>query len=96
MAGSGRAATSQMEHRELAQIMRRLPGRYADRLPKRTVNQIRTAAAAGRWERAVEMLITWLRRQAAPVTAPERDELRAVLEAMNMPSDLVDALARHP
>lgn len=85
-----------MEHRELAQIMRNLPGRYADRLPRRTVNQIQAAAAAGQWEYAVRRLVTRLRWQAAPVNAAERDELRIVLGALDMPGDLADTLTLRP
>lgn len=94
--GSRSTARSTMEHRELAQIMRNLPGRYADRLPRRTVNQIQAAAAAGQWEYAVRRLVTRLRWQAAPVNAAERDELRIVLGALDMPGDLADTLTLRP
>jgi hypothetical protein len=82
-----------MGHRELAQTMRRLPGRYTDRLGSRTLRRVTRAAAAGQFEKAVERLIRSLHARAEPVTADERDELRAVLEAMNMPDDRVDGLA---
>jgi hypothetical protein len=82
-----------MGHRELAQAMRHLPGRYTDRLGPRTLQRVTSAAAAGQFEKAVEQLIRSLRARAEPVTADERDELRAVLEAMNMPDDRIDGLA---
>ena len=81
-----------MEHRGLADAMRRLPGRYADRLHPRTLERITGAVAAGRWERAVDQLITALCCGAETVTPEERDELRAVLDAMNMSGERVDPL----
>jgi hypothetical protein len=48
---------------------------------------------AGQFEKAVEQLIRSLHTRAEPVTADERDELRAVLEAMNIPGDRIDGLA---
>jgi len=82
-----------MGHRELAQTMRHLPGRYTGRLGPRTLRRVTNAAAAGQFERAVEQLIRSLHVRAEPVTTGERDELRAVLEAMNMPDDRIDGLA---
>ena len=74
--------------------MRRLPGHYADRVAPRTLRRITGAAAAGQW--AVDQLITALRFGPAPVTADERDELRAVLKALGMPGERVKALtAQH-
>ncbi|MCW2889610.1 MAG: hypothetical protein QOE54_4349 [Streptosporangiaceae bacterium] len=84
------------ESQKLAEAMRRLPGHYADRLAPRALRRITVAAAAGQWERAVDQLITALRFGSAPVTAGERDELRAVLTALGMPGERVDALtAQH-
>ena len=80
------------EIRALAAVMRRLPGRYADRLPPRVLRRIGGAAAAGRWEHAVDGLLTALQLRSAPVTAAECEELRAVLSALRMPTDRVDAL----
>jgi hypothetical protein len=82
-----------MGHRELAQTMRHLPGRYTNRLGPRTLQRVTSAAAAGQFEKAVEKLIWSLRVRAEAVTADERDELRAVLDAMNMPHDRIDSLA---
>jgi hypothetical protein len=83
-----------MGHRELAQMLRRVPGRYYGRLPERALAKVTGAAAAGQWEKAVEDLIISLSAHAVPVTAEERQELRAVLEAMHMSGCWADAL-RH-
>lgn len=80
------------EGRELAEVMRRLPGRYAGRLTPRTLRGIRGAAAAGQWEQALDRLLTALRARSAPVTAGEREELRTVLAALQMPTERVDSL----
>jgi hypothetical protein len=88
----GDATRTRNEHRELAGTMRRLPGRYADRLQPRTLERITAAAAAGQWEKAVEQLIAALRSGAERVTPQERDQLRALLEALNLPSERADPL----
>jgi hypothetical protein len=89
-----RIARTRKEQRELAEAMRRLPGRFADRLSPRTVEQVRGAAAAGRWEQAVDELIIALHARAEAVTDQEREQLRAVLEALEMPGERADALLR--
>jgi hypothetical protein len=86
-------AKPRKEQRDLAEAMRRLPGRYADRLSARTVQRITGAAAAGQWEKAVDELITALHARAEAVTAAERDDLHALLDALNMPAERVDNLA---
>jgi len=80
------------EQRELAATMRRLPGRFADRLSACALEQVTSAAAAGRWAEAVDDLITALHARAEAVTDQERVELRAVLEALEMPAERADAL----
>lgn len=88
-----RVARTRKEQRELADAMRRLPDRFADRLSARTVEQVRAAAAAGRWEHAVDELITALQARAEAVTLEEREHLREVLKALEMPDEPVDALS---
>jgi hypothetical protein len=86
------ASRPRQEQRELAATMRTLPGRFADRVSSSALERITGAAAAGRWEEAVDELITALCARAEAVTDQERDELRAVLEAMNMDGERVDGL----
>jgi hypothetical protein len=50
------------------------------------------AAAAGRWEQAVYELIIALHARAEAVTDQDRVELRAVLEALEMPGEGTYAL----
>jgi thioredoxin-like negative regulator of GroEL len=87
-----RMARTRNEQRELAEAMRRLPGRFATRLSAQTMEQVRGAAAAGRWEQAVDELIIALQARAGTVTDQERQELRAVLQALRMPTERVEAL----
>ena len=82
------------EQRELAATMRRLPDRFADRLSAQDLQQVRGAAAAGQWERAIDELITALHARSEAVTGQECEELRAVLEALAMPAERIDAVAR--
>jgi hypothetical protein len=86
------ASVTPQESRELAEVMRALPGRYADRLAPRTVQRITTAAAAGEWEYAIKALIRALISRSVPVTAGEREQLAAVADALGMPGVWVDAL----
>ena len=84
------------EQRELAEAMRRMPGRYANRLSAQAASGITAAAAAGQWEKAIDQLTTTLHARAEIITAAEREELCAVLKALNMPSECVDTLLARP
>lgn len=44
-------------------------------------------AGAGEWQELVDLLVASLGLTRAPVTADERDELRSLLAAMDMPDD---------
>jgi len=87
-------ARTREEQRELAEAMRGLPGCFADRLSARAVEEVRSAAAAGRWEQAVDELIIALHARAEAITDQERGELCAVLAALDMPVERVEALLR--
>lgn len=81
-----------VDNQELANTLRRLPGRYHDRLPGSTLQRVTGSAASGQWEKAVDQLVMALYTRDAPVTADERDELRDVLQALDMPTHRVDTL----
>jgi hypothetical protein len=87
-----RIARTRKEQRELAATMRRLPGRFSGRLSARTMEQIHALAAAGRWEQAIDDLITALHTHDVAVTGAERAELRAALVALDMSVDRIDCL----
>jgi hypothetical protein len=88
--------TTPRQRRELAGMMRGLPGRYTDRVPTNTLRQITGSAAAGQWEQAVDQLISVLDRLAPGITRQERDDLRALSSAMDMPAERVDVLVPSP
>ena len=73
-------------HRELAQAIRRLPERFSDRLPDRTLQRISIAASGGQWQQVLDDLIASLHAFNQPVTAEEHDQLRAALEALSLPT----------
>lgn len=80
------------QHRELADTMRRLPGRFQDRLPAAVLQRITGSAASGRWEKAAGQLVMALYMRGAPVNAEERDELRGALQALGVSAHRVDGL----
>jgi 2-hydroxychromene-2-carboxylate isomerase len=85
---------TETDHRELARAIRGLPDRYRGRVPARTLRQVSGAGSAGKWEAAIDRLIMSLDAHAERVTLGEREELRAILKAMNMPGNRVDRLRR--
>jgi hypothetical protein len=78
--------TVKLEQREVARAVRCLPGRFTDRLPERTLQRISIAASGGQWERVMADLIASLRAHNQSVTPEERDQLHALLEALNLPT----------
>lgn len=83
------------EQRELAEAMRQLPGRFADRVPAHALDQVNIAAAAGRWEQAVDKLISALHDCGEAITDQEHDKLHAVLQALDMPGERLHASMGH-
>lgn len=88
-------AMTRQEQRELAVRMRVLPVRFAGRLSASARERVRSAAAAGRWEEAIDELLTALSARAAPVSTAERAELRAVLVALGMDGGRIEHLPRY-
>jgi hypothetical protein len=77
---------------EMMDRVNALPGRFAGRLDPTDLDDVREAAYAGEWGEAVDNLIAGLAETRAVVTAAERDELRSLLDAMGLPTDLTDGL----
>jgi hypothetical protein len=69
-----------------------LPELYADRVRPEDLDGMRSMAGAGEWQELVDLLIASLSLTQAPVTAGERDELRSLLQAMDMPNGPLDGL----
>jgi hypothetical protein len=77
---------------EVIERVEALPGLYASRVRPEDLDGMRSMAGAGEWQELVDLLIASLGLTRAPVSAAERDELRALLEAMGMPTDPIGGL----
>jgi hypothetical protein len=64
-----------------------LPDRYADRVRPQDLDGMRSMADGGEWQELLDLLIASLNLTRAPVTADERNELRSLAEAMELPAD---------
>jgi len=69
-----------------------LPERFADRVRPEDLDGLRSMAGAGEWQELVDLLVASLGVTRAPVTADERDELRSLLAAMDIPNDGIAGL----
>jgi len=69
-----------------------LPDLYAGRVRPEDLDGMRSMAGAGEWQELVDLVVASLGLTRAPVTAAERDELRSLLAAMNMPDGAITAL----
>jgi hypothetical protein len=81
-----------MDQNEIARRASSLPARFADRIPAQTLEIIRLMDGGGEYGELTIELAASLAAEHAPVTAAERDELRALLEAMRMPTDPIAKL----
>jgi hypothetical protein len=69
-----------------------LPDRFADRLTESALWSVKRMRGGGEYGLMTIELAASLAAHRAPVTAAERDELRALLEAMDMPTDPIEKL----
>jgi hypothetical protein len=81
-----------MDETEIAQRASSLPRRFADRIPSRTREIIELMEGGGEYGELTIELAASLAAHHTPVTAAERDELLALLEAMDMPTDPIAQL----
>ena len=82
----------EMDEYEIAQRASSLPHRFADRIPQQTLEIIELMDGGGEYGEMTIELAASLAAHKTPVTAAERDELRALLEAMSMPTDPIEQL----
>lgn len=75
-----------MNEAEVIEHTEALPDRYADRVRPEDLDGIRSMADGGEWQELVDLLIASLALTQACVTADERDELRSLAEAMDLPT----------
>lgn len=81
-----------MTEAEVIERAETLPERFADRVPERTLWSIKRMRGGGEYGELTIELAASLAAHKTPVTPEERDELRALLEAMNMPTDPIEQL----
>jgi hypothetical protein len=81
-----------MDEYEIAQQASSLPRRFADRIPPDTLEIIELMEGGGEYGELTIELAASLAAHHVPVSAAERDELRALLEAMGMPTDPIGQL----
>jgi hypothetical protein len=81
-----------MDRYEVARRASALPARFADRVPPDTLESIQLMNEGGEYGELTIELAASLVAHNAPVTAAERDELLALLEATDMPTDLIRKL----
>lgn len=81
-----------MTEDEIVEKAEALPDRFADRLTGSTLWSIQRMRGGGEYGELTIELAASLAAHQVPVTAAERDELRALLEAMGMPTDPIGQL----
>ncbi len=81
-----------MDEHEIARRASKLPARFADRIPPQTLEIIELMNDGGEYGELTIELAASLAAHNTPVTAAERDELLALLEAMEMPTDPIGKL----
>ena len=81
-----------MDNSEVAQRASALPARFAERVSPSTLESIQLMEEGGEYEELTIELAASLAAHNTPVTAAERDELLALLEAMEMPTDPIEQL----
>ena len=81
-----------MTEDEIIEKAEALPDRYADRLTESALWSIKRMRGGGEYGELTIELAASLAAHHTPVTAAERDELRALLEAMEMPTDPIAEL----
>jgi hypothetical protein len=81
-----------MTEDEIIEKAEALPDRYAKRLTESALWSIKRMRGGGEYGELTIELAASLAAHHAPVTAAERDELRALLEAMDLPTDPIAEL----
>jgi hypothetical protein len=81
-----------MDRYEIARRASSLPQRFADRVPRHTLEIIELMDGGGEYGELTIELAAALAAHKTPVTAEERDELRDLLEATGMPTDPIAQL----
>ncbi|MGP4019787.1 hypothetical protein [Saccharopolyspora sp. 5N708] len=61
-----------------------------ERIPQETYSFMSSAAHAGEHYEVLDVLLAMLKKKFFPISRPERDELRAIMESVPLPIDMCD------
>jgi len=81
-----------MDEYEIARRASDLPQKFADRIPRETLEIIGLMDDGGEYGELTAELVASLAAHKTPVTTDERDELRVLLEALGMPTEPIGRL----
>ena len=82
-----------MDEHEVASRASKLPDQFASRISLKTLETLRAMDRGGEYGELTIELAAALAANGASVSADERDELRALLDAMRMPNDPIEHLS---
>ena len=81
-----------VDENEVIERLDALPDLYADRVRPVDLAAMRSLAGGGEWDELIDVLVASLNLTQAAVTSGERDELRSLLAAMDMPVEPLTGL----
>lgn len=85
-----------MDEYEIGRRASKLPDKFANRLDPEKLEGLRLMDMGGEYGELTIELAATLAATGTPVSAAERDELQALLDAMGMPTDPVQHLTVAP
>ena len=81
-----------MDDYEIARRMTAIPEQFADRIDERSLATLTEFTQVGEWGEALDLVVACLAQDAQTITSTERDELRTLAEAMQIPTDEISQL----
>lgn len=81
-----------MDEYEMVRRVRVLPEQFASRLDESVNEGLRSMNDGGEWDELIDLLVAALVNRRAAVTAAEQQELRELLAAMHMPTDMLERI----
>lgn len=81
-----------MNESEVIERVEALPDRYSGRVRPQDLDGMRSMADGGEWQELVDVLIASLAMTQARISSSERDELKSLAEAMDLPTDQLAGL----
>jgi len=85
-----------MDEHEIARRASKLPGQFATRLDQKKLEGLRAKKGGGEYGELTIELAATLAASCVSVSASERDELQALLDAMGVPTEPIQHLLVRP